>query len=145
MLLVPFCFPKASDNVNHDLILQNLAYMEFQIWLGLDIIWVIEHRYVIYIIAYGVSHWSILGPWLLSLHVNDLGTMSKAFWPVLFADNASLFLLSRKYPEAMRDTIINDFPKLKECRYHKLSLNILRIHYMIVTTRKKVPVTLVQK
>ena len=71
------------------------------------------------------------------MYVNDLAMVSNAFWSVLFADDTSLFI-SGKDAESMCVTINNDLSKIQKWLYcNKLSLNVLKTHYMIFTARNK--------
>ena len=140
-------FSKAFDTVNHDILLQKLSLYGIQ---GIALTWYKDYlhnrtQYVTYNsikstkqrITCGVPQGSILGPLLFLLYVNDLATVSNAFWSVLFADDTSLFI-SGKDPEVMCDAINNDLAKIQEWLYcYKLSLNVLKTHYMIFTLRNK--------
>ena len=125
---------------------KSLVYIGFKIlpWLGWKIICIIEHyvtfnsiKSVKQRITCGAPQGSILGPLLFLLYVNDLATVSNAFWSVLFTDDTSLFI-SGKDPEAMCDTINNDLAKNQQWLYcNKLPLNVVKTHYMIFTARNK--------
>ena len=140
-------FSKTFDTVNHDILLQKLSLYGIQ---DIALTWFKDYlhnrtQYVTYNsiksikqkITCGVPQGSILGPLLFSLYVNDLATVSNAFWSVLFADDNSLFI-SGKDPEVMCDAINNDLAKIQEWLYcNKLSLSVLKTHYMIFTARNK--------
>ena len=140
-------FSKAFDTVNHDILLQKLSLYGIQ---DTALTWFKDYlhnrtQYVTYnstksikqIITCGAPQGSIQGPLSFLLYVYDLATMSNAFWPVLFADVTSLFI-SGKDPEVMCDAINNDLAKIQEWLYcNKLSLNVLKTHYMIFTARNK--------
>ena len=88
-------------------------------------------------ITCGVPQGSILGPLLFLLYVNDLAVVSNAFWSVLSADDTSLFI-SGKDAWSMCVTINNDLSKIQKWLYcNKLSLNVLKTHYMIFKARNK--------
>ena len=140
-------FSKASDTVNHDILLQKpnlygvkaIALTWFKDYLTNRI------QYVTYnaikstkeYITCGVPQGSILGPLLFLLYVNDLAMVSNAFWSVLFADDTSLFI-SGKDAESMSVTINNDLSKIQKWLYcNKLSLNVSKTH-MIFTARNKI-------
>ena len=107
-------FSKVFDTVNHDILLQKLSLYGIQDialtrfkgylhnrtqYVTYDSIKSVKQR-----IICGVPQGSILGPLLFSLYVNNLATVSNAFWSAQFADDTSLFI-SGKDPEAMCDAI----------------------------------------
>ena len=140
-------FSKAFDTVNHDILLQKLSLYGIQ---DIALTWFKDYlhnrtQYVTYNsikfikqrMTCCVPQGSILGPLLFLLYVNDLATVPNAFWSVLFADDTSLFL-SGKDPEVMCNAINTDLAKIQEWLYcTKLSLNVLKTHYMIFTARNK--------
>ena len=148
-------FFKAFDTVNLGILLQKLSLYGIQ---DIALTWfkdylIIHNRtqHVTYNytksikqrITRGIPQRLLQGPLLFSLYVNDLATVSNAFWSVLFADDTSLFI-SGKDPEVMCDAINNDLAKIQEwlcC--NKLSLNVLKTHYMISQHGTKLLLTLI--
>ena len=141
-------FSKAFDTVNHKLLLQKMKLYGIQ---GTANQWFHDYlsnryQYVTYngvkskqeIITCGVPQGSILGPLLFLLYVNDLYLVTKASLPVLFADDTNIFITGKNSKE-MCDKINEDLENIREwlcC--NKLSLNILKTHYMVFTPRNKV-------
>ena len=52
-------------------------------------------------ITHGVPQWSILGPLLFLLNVNDFARSSDLLFSVLFADDTSVFLEGHSYAEVI--------------------------------------------
>ena len=141
-------FSKAFDTVDHKLLLQKMKLYGIQ---GTANQWFHDYlsnryQYVTYngvkskqeIITCGVPQGSLLGPLLFLLYVNDLYLVTKASLPVLFADDTNIFITGKNSKE-MCDKINEDLENIREwlcC--NKLSLNILKTHYMVFTPRNKV-------
>ena len=79
-----------------------------------------------------------LGRYFFLLYINDLATVSDAFMPVLFADDTNLFI-SGNNTEALCKTINDGLSSIQQwlCS-NKLSLNVMKTHYMIFTSKNKV-------
>ena len=85
----------------------------------------------------GVPQGSILGPILLLLYINDLSTVSEACMSILFADATNMFLTGKNL-QTMSTVINEEQIKVQEWLYcNKLSLHVLKTHYMIFTSRNK--------
>ena len=86
----------------------------------------------------GVPQGSILGPLLFLLLINDLSSVSKSCFSVLFADDTNVFIKVKHLPELCNRSYdeLNNIQDWLSCK--KLSLNLLKTHYIIFTPRNKI-------
>ena len=134
---------KAFDSVDHDILLKKLEKYGIQ---GAALEWFTNYlsnrlQYVTYngtkskreTIKCGVPQGSILGPLLFLLYINDLPPVSNDCFSVLFADDTNMFVTGKNTAD-MCLKLNNDLQEIcKWLRCNKLSLNILKTHYMIFT------------
>ena len=85
----------------------------------------------------GVPQGSILGPLIFVLYINDLSTVSEAYMSILFEDDTNVFFTGKNL-QTMSTVINEELTNVQEWFYcNKLSLNVLKTHYMIFTPRNK--------
>ena len=140
-------FSKAFDTIHHGILLKKLKSYDVK---DTALKWFDSYltnrlQYVTYNniksdkvkVKCGVPQGSILGPLLLLLHIIDLTTVSTTSLSVLFADDTDIFM-SGKNLQYMTMTLNEQLTAIYEwlcC--NKLSLNVLKTHYMIFTQRNK--------
>ena len=141
-------FSKAFDTVDHDILLMKMksygiidtAYDWFKSYLCDRV------QYVTYnamqsnrsAITCGVPQGSILGPLLFLLYINDLSSVLKSCFSVLVADDTDVFIKGKNLQELcnrLNDELTN-IQNWLSC--NKLSLNVLKTHYIIFTPRNKI-------
>ena len=140
-------FSKAFDTVDHVILLQKLYFYGIH---DITLSWFENYlsnrkQYVKYNgivsntekINCGVPQGSILGPLLFLLYINDLSTVSEACMSIMFADDTNMFFTGKNL-QTMTTVINEELTKVQEWLYcNKLSLNVLKTHYMIFTSRNK--------
>ena len=139
-------FSKAFDTVDHSILIDKLKIYGI---IGTNNEWFKNYlsnrkQYVTYnnyksttkTITCGVPQGSILGPLLFLLYINDLSTVSKDIFSILFADDSNLFV-SDKDVNKLTLKMNNALKEVQEWLFcNKLSLNVLKTHYMIFTSSK---------
>ena len=82
----------------------------------------------------GVPQGSTLGPLLFILYINDMSNVLKHAYPIIFADDTTLFVSSTNVENVL--TLLNeDILNLAEWfKANKLSLNLSKTNYILFTT-----------
>ena len=141
-------FSKAFDTVDHNILLQKLHKYGI---CGVELLWFEDYlsnrmQYVTYNnhkssrekINCGVPQGSILGPILFLLYINDLASVSEFCFSVLFADDTNMFITGKDMNVLCRQ-LNEDLRNIQEwLQCNKLSLNVLKTHYMVFTPKNKV-------
>ena len=140
-------FSKAFDTVDHIILLQKMDLYGIQ---DNTISWFENYlsnrkQYVTYNgiksqtekINCGVPQGSILGPLLFLIYINDLSTVSEACMSILFADDTNMFFTGN-HLKTMATVFNEELIRVQEWLHcNKLSLNVLKTHYIIFTSGNK--------
>ena len=142
-------FSKAFDTVNFQILIDKLHYYGIR---GIPLLWIKNYltfrtQHVIYrnfksdagITKTGVPQGSILGPLLFLVYINDLFKVSKNLFPIMYADDTSLFV-SGVHVNELINTGNSELKQI--CQWlnaNKLSLNVKKSKYILFSKSKSLP------
>ncbi len=138
---------RAFDTIAHGILLRKLHFYGIR---GASLKWIEDYltnrkQYVEYNnsksnlgkISIGVPQGSILGPLLFLIYVNDISCISEKISCILFADDTNIFTTGKTLSD-ISVKINNELKFVNEWLHcNKLSLNISKTHYMIMSSPGK--------
>ena len=82
-------------------------------------------------ITHGVPQWSILGPLLFILYMNDFSRASNLLFSILYADDTNIFIEGTEYHKVI-STLNTELLKVSNwLNSNKLTINLKKTHYMV--------------
>ena len=146
-------FTKAFDTIDHNILLLKLQKYGIR---GIPYTWfsnyILNRQQFVKVnntysntlpIKCGVPQGSTLGPLLFLLYINDLPNSSKKLLFRIFADDTNIFYSAKSVKDV--ETTMNEEMKLvlKYCATNKLSVNLKKTNYMLVTSKQiKTPINI---
>ena len=141
-------FSKAFDTIDHHILLKKLEMCGIR---GVAHKWIQSYmsnryQYVQYNdvssswkkIVCGVPQGSILGPLLFLMYINDLASITKHIFPLMFADDTNGFVIGKDLYN-MQQEINKELHVISEwLKTNKLSLNVDKTHFMVFSGKKKI-------
>ena len=134
---------KASDTVNHDILLQQLEYygikgnelMLFQSYLEnrIQTCNVNGHMSSFKPVSYGVLQGSLRGPLLFIFYMGDLPSCVKEAEITMYADDTSLYKAFRTVQD-LSEELIPALLRYEWLKMNILALNVLKTEFMIIAT-----------
>ena len=132
---------KAFDTVDHKILIRKLhAYGIIGNILNWFKSYLHNRKQYVYInktksktkvINCGIPQGSILGPILFIYYINDLSESSKRLFPILFADDTSVFIEGTNLDETI-ELLNEELNKITTwLSANKLTVNVVKSHYMI--------------
>ena len=151
-LVIFLDFSKAFDTVNKDIMLKKLDRLGFRgPTLNFFDSYLTDRRLFVEINGrrsstkitnIGLPQGAVQSTWMFSLYINDMHRASDKFKFIHFADDTTIYMTDRNL-QRLTETACEELSKIDEwLKANRLSLNVDKTHYMMMTHKTYDPTTL---